>query len=86
MKEVTAWKVYETTDKDGKQEKVLVGYNPQLQKGFVEVVTESKEKEVNGYKLVGAHNYYFEEYQTVWSSWVNANFINSITDISDQYE
>lgn len=86
MKEVTAWKVYETTNRDGFTQKVLIGYNPQSQSGIVEVVDTVGSREINGYTLVGPNNPHFLEYENLWNSWIAKNEVNSIHDISEQYE
>lgn len=87
MKEVTAWKIYKTISNDGVERNVLVAYDPVAKKGIVEVVNSNIEHTINeNYTLVGSHNIYFEDYATVWGNWVTHNNINSIYDISSQFE
>lgn len=86
MKEVTSWKVFKTIDAGGEPRTVLVGYNPELKAGIIEVVTSGSIGEVNGYKLVGSNNSYFLEFNELWHKWTSENLINNITDISDHYE
>ena len=87
MREVTAWKIYKTISNDGVEQNVLVAYDPVAKKGIVEVVNSNGAHTINeNYKLVGSHNIYFEEYASVWGDWITQNNINTIYDISSQFE
>lgn len=86
MKEVTCWKVYKTVSNTGLERTVLVGLNPVGLVPFVEDVQTTSDREINGYKLVGVNNTHYPQYNETWFSWVTQNNVNSITDISEQYE
>ncbi len=86
MKSLTSWKVYKATSNAGVTKTMLVGFDPSINHGIVEEVSSFEKGSINEYKLFGGHNHYFEGAEQLWMDWRTANDINSITDISTEYE
>ena len=85
MKDITSWKVYDYTTNSGSTGRVLVGYSVATGP-IIEEVTSSSEGFINGYKLYGGHNHYFENAEQVWMEYRAKHDINSIKDVSAEFE
>ena len=86
MKSLTSWKVYRYTTNTGETKTVVVGLDTDIGKGVVEEVETSDVGQINRYKLFGKHNHYFEGADQFWLDYKTQHNVNSVTDISAEYE
>jgi hypothetical protein len=85
MKDITCWKVYEYYTNDHQTGKVLFGYSVATG-AILEEVQSSSKGHINEYKLYGEPNSYFENSAEIWTDYCTKNNINSVKDISSQYQ
>ena len=85
MKSLTSWKVYRYTTNTGETKTVVIGYDPERGSGIVEEVVTADPGVINRYKLFGKPNNHFNGATEVWTNYMTAHNVNSVTDVSANY-